>query len=105
MFIFPYPQALVPIVAILFLVLSALTFSLSIYIRHPVPAYWKHGIRNIAGALGAVGMIRLVAIGGWITPSEVSQYTALALLAFALLLAENVYLCRAEHRYIKRTEG
>ena len=92
------PKALVPVLSAgLFLIAAVLTFTLSLYTQHPAPIYWRHAIRNIAGLLASVGVIRLASVIGVISPNEGPQYTALALGAFTLLLAENVFLCRVEH--------
>ena len=99
MFPFSDPKALVPIVsAVLFLIAAALTFTFALYTQHPTPRYWRGGIWSIAGLLASVGVIRLASVVGTITPIEGPQYTAIALCAFTLLLAENVILCRVEHR-------
>ena len=96
---FSDPKALVPIIsAVLFLIAAALTFTFSLYAQHPAPRYWKDGIRSIAGLLASVGSIRLASVTGAINPTEGPQYTAISILAFTLLLAEAVFLCRVEHR-------
>ena len=95
-------QILAALNSFCFIIAAILTFSLSIYLLHPAPAHWKHALRNIAGLLGTVGFIRIAFTAGWLSVTEVTQYTGIGVLAFTLLLAENVVMCRIEHAYHKK---
>ena len=90
---------MVTITSACFFLAAILSFVLAQTEAHPtVPPYWRHALRNIGGMLASVGALRIANAAGLLSGPDLIQDTGIAVLAFTMLLAANVWMCRVEHR-------